>query len=61
MNHQSIAHTKYNRTYHIIFIAKYNSKVMYVKLCIGVGQILSTVCKITGIELNERPRNNLLT
>ena len=51
MDNQILAHTKYNCTYHIVFIPKYRRKVMYWKIGKEVGEILSTVCKITGVEL----------
>ena len=49
MDDQILAHTKYNCTYHIVFIPKYRRKVMYGKIGKEVGEILSTVCKITGV------------
>lgn len=51
MDDLSLTHTKYNCTYHIVFVPKYRRKVMYGQLRQKVGQILSTVCKITGIQL----------
>ena len=51
MDNQILAHTKYNRTYHIVFIPRYRRKVMYGKIGKEIGEILSMVCKITGIEL----------
>ena len=51
MDNQILAHTKYNCTYHIVFIPKYRRNVMYGKIGKEVGEILSTVCKITGIQL----------
>ncbi len=51
MDNQILAHTKYNCTYHIVFIPKYRRKVMYGKLRTEIVEILSMVCKITGIEL----------
>ncbi len=51
MDNQILAHTKYNCTYHIVFIPKFRRKVMYGKIGKEVGEILSTVCKITGVEL----------
>ena len=51
MDNQILAHTKYNCTYHIVFIPKYRRKVMYGKIEKEVGEILSTVCKITGVKL----------
>ncbi len=32
MDNQILAHTKYNCTYHIVFIPKYRRKVMYGKI-----------------------------
>jgi putative transposase len=51
MDNQILAHTKYNCTYHIVFIPKYRRKVMYGKIGKEVGGILSAVCKITGMHL----------
>ena len=51
MDNQILAHTKYNCTYHIVFIPKYRRKVMYGKIGKEVGEILSTVCKIAGVKL----------
>ncbi len=51
MDDLSLTHTKYNCTYHIVFVPKYRRKVMYGQLKQEVGQILSTVCKIAGIQL----------
>ncbi len=51
MDDLSLTHTEYNCTYHIVFVPKYRRKVMYGQLKQEVGQILSTVCKITGIQL----------
>ena len=51
MDNQILSHTKYNCTYHLVFIPKYRRKVMYGKLGKEIGEILSIVCKITGITL----------
>lgn len=51
MDDLSLTHTKYNCTYHIVFVPKYCRKVMYGQLRKEVGQILLTVCKIIGIQL----------
>lgn len=48
MDDLSLTHTKYNCTYHVVFVPKYRRKVMYGQLRQEVGQILSTVCKIKG-------------
>ena len=51
MDNQILADTKYNCTYHIVFIPKYRRKVMYGKMGKEIGEILSMICKITEIEL----------
>ena len=51
MDNQSLSHTKYNCTYHVVFIPKYRRKAMYGKHGSEMGKILSMVCKITGVEL----------
>ena len=51
MDNQILAHTKYNCTYHIVFIPKYRRKVMYGKIGKEIKRILSMVYKITRIEL----------
>ena len=51
MHNQILTHTKYNCTYHIVFISEYRRKVMYGKFGEEIGQILPVVCKITGIHL----------
>ena len=54
MDNQILAHTKYNCTDHIVFIPKYRRKVMYGKIGKEIGDILSTVCKITGVKLTKK-------
>ena len=51
MDDQSLSHTKYNCTYHVVFIPKYRRKVMYGKVGKEMGEIISTVCKISGVDL----------
>lgn len=51
MDDKSIAHIKYNCTYHIVFIPKYRRKAMYGRIGKEIGEILSTVCKISDIQL----------
>ena len=53
MDNQSLSHTKYNCTYHIVFIPKYRRKVLYGVLRADVRDILKKVCEIEGIELVE--------
>ena len=51
MDDMSLSHTKYNCTYHIVFIPKYRRKKMYGVLGTEVGEIISKACKISGIQL----------
>ena len=51
MDNLSLSHTKYNCTYHVVFIPKYRRKIMYGRIGKEIGQILSTICKIIGVEL----------
>ena len=49
MDNQSLAHSRYNCTYHIVFIPKYRRKVMFGALRKEVGEILEKVCKMEGV------------
>ena len=51
MDNQSLAHSRYNCTYHIVFIPKYRRKVMYGKLRAEVGEILGKVCKMEDVTI----------
>ena len=51
MDNQSLAHSRYNCTYHIVFIPKYRRKVMFGTLRKEVGEILGKVCKMEGVEI----------
>ena len=53
MDHSSLAHTRYNCTYHIVFIPKYRRKVMYGEIKKGIGEILRKLCEMKGVELIE--------
>ena len=53
MDNQSLSHTKYNCTYHVVFIPKYRRKTMYGSLRTDVRDILKKVCDIEGIQLIE--------
>ena len=46
MDDQSLAHTRYNCTYHIVFIPKYRRKVMFGQLRKDVGTILRKLCEM---------------
>ena len=51
MDNQSLAHSRYNCTYHIVFIPKYRRKVMFGALRKEVGEILGKVCKMEGVTI----------
>ena len=51
MDNSSLAHTKYNCTYHIVFIPKCRRKIMYGEVREEMARILKKICEIEGIEL----------
>ena len=53
MDKNSLAHTTWERKYHIVFAPKYRRKVVYGKIRADVGHILSELCKRKGIEIIE--------
>ena len=53
MDDKSLAHTRYNCTYHIVFIPKYRRKAMYGEVRNEMAEILVKLCKMEGIKLLE--------
>lgn len=53
MDNQSIAHTKWNCTYHIVMIPKYRRKIMYGQLKKEVGEVLKKLFEMSEAELIE--------
>ena len=51
MDKNSLAHTRLECKYHIVFAQKYRRKVIYQKLRADIGHILSELCKRKGIEI----------
>lgn len=49
----SLAHTRWNCKYHIVFIPKYRRKVIYGKLRIDIGSILRKLCEMKDVEIIE--------
>ncbi len=49
----SLAHTKWECKYHIVFAPKYRRQVIYKKIKADVGQILGTLYRRKGIEIIE--------
>ena len=44
MDVNSLAHTKWECKYHIVFAPKYRRQVIYKQIKADVGQILGTLC-----------------
>ena len=51
MDDLSLAHSRYNCTYHIVFIPKYRRKMMFGTLCKKVGEILGKVCGMEDVTI----------
>ena len=49
----SLAHTKWNCKYHIVFAPKYRRQVIYGKIKADIGQILRKLCEQKGVEIIE--------
>jgi len=49
----SLAHTKWNCKYHIVFAPKYRRQVIYGKIKLDIGKILRKLCEYKGIEIIE--------
>ena len=52
-DNNSLAHTKWNCKYHIVFAPKYRRQVIYGKLEAEIGQILRKLCEQKEIEIIE--------
>ena len=49
----SLAHTKWNCKYHIVFAPKYRRQVIYGKIKRDIGVILRQLCERKGVEIIE--------
>lgn len=49
----SLAHTKWNCKYHIVFAPKYRRQIIYGKIKQDIGQILRQLCETKGVEIIE--------
>ena len=49
----SLAHTKWECKYHIIFAPKYRRQIIYGKIKADIGQMLRKLCEYKGIEIIE--------
>ena len=50
---KSLAHTKWNCKYHIVFAPKYRRKVFYKEKRVEVGKILRQLCEWKGVKIVE--------
>jgi len=50
---KSLAHTKWNCKYHIVFAPKYRRKEIYGQLKKDIGEILRKLCEQKGVEIIE--------
>ena len=53
MDENSLSHTRWTCTYHIVFIPKYRRKVIYGKLRSDIGGILRQLCTYKNVEIVE--------
>ena len=53
MDNNSLAHTKWNCIYHIVFIPKYRRKVMYGDVRNDVREVIKTLCSYKDVEILE--------
>ena len=49
----SLAHTKWNCKYHIVFTPKYRRKIFYEEKRLAIRDILRTICGWKGVEIIE--------
>ena len=53
MDKNSLAHTKWNCKYHIVFTPKHRRQVIYGKIKKDIGAILRKLCEFKGVEIIE--------
>ena len=53
MDNSSLAHSKWNCKYHIVFAPKYRRQIIYGKIKADIGQILRKLCDQKGVEIME--------
>ena len=53
MDNSSLAHTKWNCKYHIVFAPKYRRQIVYGKIKTDIGTILRKLCQRKGVEIHE--------
>ena len=53
MDKSSLAHSKWNYKYHIVFAPKYRRQIIYGKIKADIGAILRKLCNQKGVEIIE--------
>ena len=53
MDKNTLAHTKWNCKYHIVFAPKYRRRIIYGKIKVDIGKILRKLCEQKGVEIIE--------
>lgn len=53
MDNSSLAHSKWNCKYHIVFAPKYRRQIIYGKIKVDIGRILRKFCDHKGVEIIE--------
>ena len=53
MDNHSLAHTKWNCKYHIVFTPKYRRQVIYKHISADIGQIIRVLCERKGVTRLE--------
>ena len=53
MDDQSIQHTRWNCTYHVVFIPKYRRKILFGSNKKDVAEILKKLCEMKSVKLIE--------
>jgi putative transposase len=53
MDKNSLAHTKWNCKYHIVFAPKYRRQIIYGKIKADIGIILRRLCEYKGVKIIE--------
>ena len=51
IDNQSITHTRWNCTYHIVFIPKYRRKIMYGETKKDLVEIIKKLCEMKQVRL----------
>ena len=53
MDKDSLAHSKWNCKYHVVFAPKYRRQIVYKQISADIGQIIRALCARKGIEILE--------